>query len=353
LYVPTSRTPWPAPGRGKPRSAGVNAFGLGGFNLHVALEEYIGKGATTVTVIQSFDSTEAHIELKKEKGVAIIGRGCLLPQARNIKELQVFLTNPQSDKSYLSDFQYDWRRHKIPPRQLEQADPLHFYLLEAVDQALEEAGLSIEDCQRERVGTIVESQLGGDFTDHIQLGLRFPEIAQELCDVLKEDRCSTETVDSIIEQYEQRCQTQWPQYRDDSGSFHHSSLASRIVRTLDFQGPALMLEDASEIKAALFETAFQLLESGDCDVVICAAGSRHLGHASISQGSHSVEGAGAVILKKWNDAIRDGDAIYATLTEEDLSKRIRCDEWPEFISFGIGSKILQVLIQSCFPDSIN
>jgi enediyne polyketide synthase len=41
LRVTTQATPWPPPGDGTPRRAGVSAFGLGGINAHVVLEEHV------------------------------------------------------------------------------------------------------------------------------------------------------------------------------------------------------------------------------------------------------------------------------------------------------------------------
>ncbi len=40
FYVPTVSTPWPEQENGAPRRAAVNAFGIGGLNVHVVLEEH-------------------------------------------------------------------------------------------------------------------------------------------------------------------------------------------------------------------------------------------------------------------------------------------------------------------------
>ena len=41
---------------------------------------------------------------------------------------------------FITDFVYDWRKHKVPPKQVAEADPLQFMLLEAAEQALADAG---------------------------------------------------------------------------------------------------------------------------------------------------------------------------------------------------------------------
>ncbi|ADO69382.1 Beta-ketoacyl synthase [Stigmatella aurantiaca DW4/3-1] len=43
VTVITEQKPWPAPAQGGPRRAGVSAFGMGGTNYHLILEEYLGK----------------------------------------------------------------------------------------------------------------------------------------------------------------------------------------------------------------------------------------------------------------------------------------------------------------------
>ena len=83
--------------------------------------------------------------------------GCVLPGASNVAEYWQLLTSgrdpkcetpsgrwradlfckpgareayctPTSLGGYVTDFEYDWRRHKVPPKQIAQADPLQFML---------------------------------------------------------------------------------------------------------------------------------------------------------------------------------------------------------------------------------
>jgi acyl transferase domain-containing protein len=47
LYVNTTTRPWIHPDRSHPRRAAVSAFGFGGINAHVVLEEWTGTGHAT------------------------------------------------------------------------------------------------------------------------------------------------------------------------------------------------------------------------------------------------------------------------------------------------------------------
>ncbi len=166
VYVPREPTPWPAPADGKPRRAGVNAFGIGGLNMHVVLDQYTESARQLVHKPQR---TAGNSPSSDAEAVAIIGRSCILPGAKDLEGFWDLLASGRDPKThvtpdrwnpawgyqpgavvpfrspatlggFITDFQYDWRTHKVPPKQVAQADPLQFMLLEAADQALKDSG---------------------------------------------------------------------------------------------------------------------------------------------------------------------------------------------------------------------
>ena len=331
LYVPTRRTPWPSPGKGLPRVAGVNAFGFGGYNMHIALEEYLGPTVAQVSVGTDIPPGNVAVPSETEEDrIAIIGRGCLLPGADNISEFSHLLfqaieqhegEHPEVSYGNLDQFQYDWRRHKIPPKQLAQEDPLHLYLLESVDQALAESGVLARESDRERIGTLVESEMSGDFTDHAQIGLRLPELDRELDSILQAEAIPDIRRSEIREHFKRLCLAKWPQIVDETGSFHHSSLASRIVRSLDTHGYTCVIENATCSTSSVIAAAGQLLWSGDCDTVICAAGWRHRGPSGQEpQKNRLSAGAMALILKRHADCEQSGVPVLCTISPSELRK---------------------------------
>lgn len=56
FYINREPRPWIHGDLGEPRRAGVNAFGFGGINAHVVLEEYCGTGGEPVTYHRRWDS---------------------------------------------------------------------------------------------------------------------------------------------------------------------------------------------------------------------------------------------------------------------------------------------------------
>ncbi len=136
----------------------MNAFGIGGLNVHVVVDEYDPHWETQITP-----------GAPQEEPIAIIGRGVILPGALNVSALQQLLRSgdcklmdapttrwrkrigiqpnvavphaaPHARGGFIEGYEYDWRKYKIPPKQVSQANPLQFMLLDASRQALEEAG---------------------------------------------------------------------------------------------------------------------------------------------------------------------------------------------------------------------
>lgn len=56
FYINTEARPWLEPAAGQPRRAGVSAFGFGGTNFHVALEEYKGRYLPDEPALQTWPS---------------------------------------------------------------------------------------------------------------------------------------------------------------------------------------------------------------------------------------------------------------------------------------------------------
>ncbi|HEX8706368.1 MAG TPA: beta-ketoacyl synthase N-terminal-like domain-containing protein [Myxococcaceae bacterium] len=74
LVVNTEKKPWPAPAQGGPRTAGISAFGMGGTNFHVIVEEYLGRPSAPKEAVLGRDShplIEAIVERTGDSLVAM------------------------------------------------------------------------------------------------------------------------------------------------------------------------------------------------------------------------------------------------------------------------------------------
>jgi len=346
--LPRTLGPWPRPVSGV-RTAAVNAFGIGGLNVHVALREY-----------QAVEKTQP-IEATSPEPVAIIGAGCVLPDALDREAFFALLQSGRSaigsvpedrwdadrvlDPSaprthhitaalggFVRGFEYDWRRHKVPPKQIAAADPLQFMLLESADSALADAGLLEKGFDRTRTGVIVGTMFGGDFRNQLQMGLRLPETGRIFRGLLHDRGVPSDDIERIIAAYEEKVLKQYPSLVDETGSFTSSTLASRLTKTFDLMGGALAFDAGNCSGAMAVAAALDMLRSGENDMVLCAAGDRYLDLAAFEdlslssrlaveptspsgtgQGMVPGEGAVVLVLKRLSDAVAAGDPIRGVI----------------------------------------
>ncbi len=131
-----------------------------------------------------------------------------------------------------------------------------------------------------------------------------------------------------------------PEVRDSVGNFQASIandkdfLATRVSYKLDLRGPSLSVQTACSTSLVAVHLACQSLLSGECDAALAGGVSIRLpqetgylyhegavfspdGHCRAfdarAGGTVGGNGAGAVLLKRLEDALRDGDRIHAVI----------------------------------------
>lgn len=346
---------WPLPEPGLPRRAAVNSFGIGGLNAHVVLEEYVAKPAT----VRGGRSMPAEASLEP---IAVIGRGVVLPGAYSVPAFAQLLASgkdvrgdapsdrwrnqiglepgctpaawrcPTSRGGYIRDYVYDWRQLMIPPKQISRANPLQFMLLDAAVQALRESGYSQRRFDKAGAAVVVGTTFGGEFANQLQVDLRLPEFRRDLTAALLERGMSEAQVHTIADEYQEWLLRNRPALLDETGSFTSSTLASRVAKELDVMGGALAIDADYCSSFAALDVAVNLLRSGACSMVFCAAAQRSMALPSFEilslQGTLDVEGRGVmaagqgfipgegaalVLLKRLSEAQRDGDPIQGII----------------------------------------
>ncbi|PAY17920.1 hypothetical protein CKO51_18050 [Rhodopirellula sp. SM50] len=388
FYVPMQAEHWPEPADGMPRRAAVNAFGIGGLNVHVVLEEFVGDGSRAA-MHAGVDATQAterrqHIDNvydpRRSSGdaIAVLGRGTVLPGALNVDAFARLLVSGDDPKGpipqhrldpeiYLDPsgprpwhclnnlagvvrgFQYDWRKHKIPPKQIANANPLQFMILDAVDQAFREAGLDRE--VTDRIGVVVGSPFGGEFATQLLMGLRLPEFQRRLTRLLGRLGCDSRQCEVVSRQYAQTLIQAMPALLDETGSFTSSSLASRITKSFNLMGGGVAVDAGNCSSAAALMCCVDQLATGACDMMVCVGGQEDLSATYLerlgltgllakgtpqspldaaSQGLVPAEGCGALLLMRLADAKRQkrevlgiiqGVGVATAASQSDASER--------------------------------
>jgi acyl transferase domain-containing protein len=351
VEVVTTPRPWSASGV---RRAGVNAFGIGGLNYHVILEEAPPERRVfAAPKIVSEPRPRPH-----RADVAIVGIGGKFPQAATVakfwenlidaKDVAIDVPADRWDRAiyhapgdrqhyrtylgkgaFITGFEADWRRYTVPPKLVERNDPLQFMLLESALDAFADAGIDVDAIDRARVGVIIGSVFGSDYALDLSLAIRSIELAEV---IVKEagregDRA---LFDEVLEVLRRR----FPSINEDSsGSFSSSTLASRTAKTLDLMGPTYAVDAACASSVASLEAAVELLRSGLVDHVVYGGGDRGMRVQRYeaycqfyaltkdqprpfdrrADGFLPGEGSGICILERLEDAERAGRHIYAVV----------------------------------------
>jgi len=348
-------TPWPSQNTGndksKPRRAAVNAFGIGGLNGHAVIESYAaGLPATppsTSAMGNASDSPEP---------IAIVGRGVVLPGSLNVDALRELLvsndtairlpppgrwlggagvgstpfTVPTHLGGYINGYRFDGQPYRIPPKQVELANSLQMMLIDAVAQAVGEADGGKWIADRQKTSVVIGTIFGGEFSNHLQIGLRLPEIVK----YLSEELVAEDAVHEIVAEYRQwmlRCHSA---ILDETGGFTASTLASRIAKTFDLMGGACAV-DADDASGGLaLQLATDQLRSKSIDTVVCGVARRSLDLVGFKDlqvrnrlaGGQSAddipldcskvlpgEGVAVVMLRRLSDAIEHGQPILGII----------------------------------------
>ncbi len=355
FVVPSQSIPWPKRADGEARRAAVNAFGIGGLNVHLALAEHLpGRPAATLPPATPKGTAD-------DEAVAIVGIGSVLPGALNVDAFRSLVRQGQTAigpvpasrfdvaraldptaprtwhtvagvGGFVAGFVYDWRRHKVPPKQIAAANPLQFMLLEAADAAIAEVG-GVAALDRVRTGVVVGTMFGGEFSNDLQMGLRLPETSRHLRAALGRRGIAPRDIERIVEGYGKKLLEKMPALVDETGSFTSSTLASRLTKSFDLMGGALALDSGDCSGVSALSAAVDLLRERECDAVLCAAGQRYLDlmayegfslQGVLADGPSSAfdaaqggrvpgEGAVVLVLKRLADARAAGNRIQGVI----------------------------------------
>ncbi|CAM2010577.1 non-ribosomal peptide synthetase/type I polyketide synthase [Acanthopleuribacter pedis] len=263
-----------------------------------------------------------------DSDLAIIGMACRFPGATDLNTYWSQLLNGARINTRLSDEQLaaagvdpaesakpDYVRDKplladidrfdagffgFLPREAELLDPGHRLFLETAWHALEHAGHAA-DAPEQHVGVFAGSAVSTYLINHLLHNRRIRE---------------GEPLTRLI-------------YATDK-----DHLATRTAYKLDLKGPAVSTNTACSSSLVAVHTACRALLGYQCDMALAGGVAvqvpQHRGYRyqdggmaspngvcaafdASAQGTVFADGVGAVVLKRWEDAVADGDTIYALI----------------------------------------
>jgi len=326
VKVVTKAEPWPERSlHRRSRRAAVSAFGIGGLNAHVVIEECANSAVKSASDAASDFQQTSQDYIRSSEPIAIVGRGIVVAGAKNLQEFQSLIQSqksaigdapadrwrkgvgvtpdaapqtyqtPHSRGGYIREFQFDAARYRIPPKQVQQANPVQMMLIDAVAQALDDvsksrgAGSSEKSdsvapqknepawpLDRQRISVVIGTIFGGEFGDQLQVGMRLPEICGQMVAAMQRRGVSPSLAQKTADEFRQIVLKNRPALLDETGSFTASTLASRVAKTFDLMGGACALDSDDASGLAALTVAVDQLRAGTSDMVVCGSAQRSM-----------------------------------------------------------------------------
>ena len=299
------------------------------------------------------------------KPVAIVGVGAIMPDAvdaasfwaniqagrYSIRDVPANRWNPNCtsipdplipDKTYskiggwVTDFTFDSFKWgiAIPPRVLEHMDEAQQWAIAATRQALLHFGFPQRKLDTNRTAVILGNALGGEKHYTTTMRIRAPEFMQALSAVPSFQGLPKEIQQALLEGFHANIRAGIPEITEDTMPGELGNIiAGRVANVFNFQGPNFITDAACASSLAALQSAVEGLNNYQFDTVITGGVDRMMGvegfvkfckigalspdgsrpYADGANGFVMGEGAAVFLMKRLEDAERDGDAIYAVV----------------------------------------
>jgi len=299
--------------------------------------------------------------IRENHDIAIIGMSCIFPGASNLGEFWSNLINGysaigpvpahrwvgadnfvrssghearlecQTGGFIQQEIRINPQRYGILPNAIKNGDPDQFFMLKLIDDALADANVEDSSALRKRTDLLIGN--GGYTGQKLGEMLMRSEIISNVIRLL--EREFTEKIGGSKEEMEQYLRDQLPENSVETVSTCIPNIvASRAANRLNLGGSAFVIDAACASSLVALEDGILRLRLGRCDLAV-AAGLflknyptfwqvfSRLGALSAdgtirpmdaeANGLVVGEGGGAVVLKRLEDAVRDGDPVYAVI----------------------------------------
>jgi len=345
--VQTEPEPWQQRNPNIPRRAAISAFGFGGINAHLLLEEPPPNDEDQPAPESADESVSIQIEERPPEPIAIVGMGAAAGPADTLALFQRRVFNeeaawnpppknrwkgcdPAAERwlegragrgAYMEKLTIHAGEFRIPPREIPDILPQHLLMLKVSAEAMADAGIE-RDRDQVRMGAIV----GIDFDmDATNFHLRWRSL----------------TADGFVagdlaagEANHVRNALSAPLTADRTVGALGSMVASRIAREFRLGGPSFVISDGTASGLKALDLAARWLRRDDADAILVGAvdlcgdvrsvlmadRSRPMSKRDAvlpfdtsADGTLPGDGAVAVVVKRLETAIADGDRIYAVL----------------------------------------
>ncbi|MDJ0698511.1 MAG: SDR family NAD(P)-dependent oxidoreductase [Woeseiaceae bacterium] len=228
---------------------------------------------------------------------------------------------------------FDWKL-PIPPKVGNAMDEAQRWGIACTRALLQDYGYPERPLDKDRTAVILGNAMAGEKHYLTALRVSFPEFARELEEAESFRELPEELRKKIVAEARAGLRERIPDITEDSMPGELANvMAGRIANLFDLHGPNYVVDAACASAMAAISAAIEGLEEHDYDAVITGGIDRNMGastfvkfckigalsatgtrpYADGADGFVMGEGAALFLLKRLEDAERDGDHIYAVL----------------------------------------
>ncbi|MGP9017723.1 beta-ketoacyl synthase N-terminal-like domain-containing protein [Streptomyces sp. BR1] len=343
--VPVAAEPWQVPKECRPRRALSNAFGFGGVNTSVVVEQYDAVHHADAALTQQ--SHAARPPAGAHTPLAVLGVGVMTPAARDTAALAADRPadagvtgfprdrwHPDAAEIYdpdgtwragiVSDLDFPWKVYRIPPSVLEDLDRAQLLSVMAAGQALQDYG--VDPADRVGMGVFVGATCGLESGLNRNFRIRLVEFERALEAVPAFRELDEETRRAVVESYTAEVHRYIPQTRENAlPGYMDNITAGRIQNIFDLRGPGVVIDDDLCSFGTVLGLAQRNLVQGECDVALVGGVHANLTpeftrlfERRLKEAGHSVqdlvpgEGAAFFVIKPL-DRVTEDDKVYAVI----------------------------------------
>ncbi|MFW9783054.1 MAG: beta-ketoacyl synthase N-terminal-like domain-containing protein, partial [Candidatus Heimdallarchaeota archaeon] len=307
---------------------------------------------------------EEQEKLPVKSRVAIVGLGGLFPDAENISQywsniinkinsitevpidrwdLDIYFDKDRSsaEKSYtkiggfVKKFDFKSIKYRIPPKMAERMDLVQKWAIITAKEALLDAGYPINGKKRLPIAVIVGNSSGGDNQRLSNKRIIFNEIKYRINEASSQMILDLEQKETLLNFLEEKMINHVPVINEDTMPGELSNIiAGRVANVFNLTGKSMTTDAACASSLAAIDTAINGLLVKNYDVVLVGGVDSSMDPqtyvkfckigALSEDGSYPFdarangfvmgEGAGFLVLKRIEDALRDGNKIYAIIS---------------------------------------
>ena len=246
------------------------------------------------------------------------------------------------DKTYSSiggwvrDYPWDpiaWRM-PIPPKVADQMDDGQRWAISAARSALVDAGWPDWNVDSDNVAVVIGNAIGGEKHYRTNLRIELPEVLQDLASSASFAALSADQRQHILDETRAHFLTHFGEINEDTMPGELANvMAGRVANLFDFRGPNFTTDAACASGLAAMSVAVEGLVDHRFDAAITGGIDHNMGVAAFvkfckigalsatgtrpfdagADGFVMGEGAALFVLKRLEDAERDGDRIYSVI----------------------------------------